>query len=1144
MSETTKSLRIDWFDGTVIEETRPSTSQFTEDVETPPPPKLQECEKKPIGFKRLYDISQLVPPILNLELSNRPGFWSLLDTDLKGDFIVLLVKIFGLLYKSVDPKEKSKIGFLLRTKFEKSGFLMKLRTYLSDLPRVKIVDKKMNMQLWNDVESFYFNVLNLCESIFRYGGHTKEFLEDLCKVVEMAEISASGVEDEHTETISEKFYEQIYNLKTEILKSIMDNSEEETSESSTVRPDPNSFRNLNIFPNKEDLLGENKVEIVPNIINGAYSSVEHYLDLQFKLLREDCFGPLREGICKYLKNPSKRRHENIRVYPKVRIIRTYVSNNKVGHLVDIAWAERVSNTSVDCRKCAYSKRLMFGSLLLFTSDNFQNILCASVLDSNLDLLKYGYIAVSFESCESTAVFSQTYLMVESEIFFEPYHRVLKVFKESRYDSLPMKKYIVEVQKESSAPAYLTPETMYSIQNSSKNDEISFPVLDTNQWPSPQSFGLDQSQFDAYKFALTREFAVIQGPPGTGKTYLGVKIASTILKNVSLEGTPMLVICYTNHALDQFLEGILNVTDSIVRLGSQSKSKILEPYNLNAMRTKIKCKFSYLYAKKRSELEKIFKIMTDLQTEIEKCEKEIISYKTIKKYLKIGEDSFELKKFDEDCILTWLFGHSDQSSDDSVTSDENNDLEDWEKQFDEVDVSDKIETCFSEQWALKEIESMEKSIQCLLFDDNVNREQIEWKNMVHKLQNQVDFIKKRLGCFKNYMAKTHVISKENEIPKEQNPYKLTIDERWKIYFAALEAIKENLMMKMNKYLNQHNSVNEELEEVSTLIDSEVVKSVRVVAVTTTLAARRHDLMNRLQCPIVIVEEAAEVLEAHIVASLTDKCQHLILIGDHKQLRPNAAHYELAKNYNLEISLFERMIRNGVHARTLTTQRRMRANFVKLLVPVIYDRLDSHPTVLSYPNVRGMRNTLFFYTHDAWEDSEEDSWSHKNTLEAKWCLSLANYLRKMKYDSKDITILTTYNGQATFIKEISKRFPLLQDVKITVVDNYQGEENRIVILSLVRSNRHDNIGFLAAANRICVALSRAKEGFYMFGNMSVLRSASQIWRHIHNELVAQNAIGKEIVLQCEQHKDKHLHVSNLEDIDNCLKGSCLRICNQTE
>lgn len=59
---------------------------------------------------------------------------------------------------------------------------------------------------------------------------------------------------------------------------------------------PDSFKILNIFPTREDLV-KNGAKIKPNIINGAYISVEHYLDLQFKLLREDCFGPLRDGIC-------------------------------------------------------------------------------------------------------------------------------------------------------------------------------------------------------------------------------------------------------------------------------------------------------------------------------------------------------------------------------------------------------------------------------------------------------------------------------------------------------------------------------------------------------------------------------------------------------------------------------------------------------------------------------------------------------------------------------------------------------------------------------------------------------------------------------------------------------------------------------
>lgn len=57
------------------------------------------------------------------------------------------------------------------------------------------------------------------------------------------------------------------------------------------------------------------------------------------------------------------------------------------------------------------------------------------------------------------------------------------------------------------------------------------------------------------------------------------------------------------------------------------------------------------------------------------------------------------------------------------------------------------------------------------------------------------------------------------------------------------------------------------------------------------------LKALRCPIVIVEEAAEVLESHIVAALSSDCQHLILIGDHLQLKPGAASYRIETTYKL-------------------------------------------------------------------------------------------------------------------------------------------------------------------------------------------------------------------------------------------------------
>ena len=81
-------------------------------------------------------------------------------------------------------------------------------------------------------------------------------------------------------------------------------------------------------------------------------------------------------------------------------------------------------------------------------------------------------------------------------------------------------------------------------------------------------------------------------------------------------------------------------------------------------------------------------------------------------------------------------------------------------------------------------------------------------------------------------------------------------------------------------------------------------------------------------------------------------------------------------------------------------------------------------------------------------------------------------------------------------------MLNGVKITVVDNFQGEENDIILLSLVRSNREAKIGFLKTENRVCVALSRAKKGFYIIG-MFVCNVTSQ-WNIFCNFTLALSAV----------------------------------------
>ncbi|KAJ8981195.1 hypothetical protein NQ317_014839 [Molorchus minor] len=166
----------------------------------------------------------------------------------------------------------------------------------------------------------------------------------------------------------------------------------------------------------------------------------------------------------------------------------------------------------------------------------------------------------------------------------------------------------------------------------------------------------------------------------------------------------------------------------------------------------------------------------------------------------------------------------------------------------------------------------------------------------------------------------------------------------------EKINEQYKEKHRLYSDQRN-----IEEVK------IMKENLVIGMTTTGAARLRTSLEALRSPVVIVEEAAEVLEAHIVTALTVHCQHLILIGDHKQLKPSTADYTIETKYLMGISLFERMVNNNLQCHQLNVQHRMKPNICNLIRPVIYPDLIDHISVSDRPSIRGIEKDIFFIHH---------------------------------------------------------------------------------------------------------------------------------------------------------------------------------------
>lgn len=192
--------------------------------------------------------------------------------------------------------------------------------------------------------------------------------------------------------------------------------------------------------------------------------------------------------------------------------------------------------------------------------------------------------------------------------------------------------------------------------------------------------------------------------------------------------------------------------------------------------------------------------------------------------------------------------------------------------------------------------------------------------------------------------------------------------------------------------------------------------------------------------------------------------------------------------------------------LSCQHRMRPEISQLMKHFYKDPIQDHDSVQNRDQIIGLRNNIFFITHDKPEEESssdnEPTTTKINKHEAKYAVKLAQYLIKQRqFKPEQITILTMYLGQMFEIKKLIKDFKI-GSVKCMTVDNYQGEENEIIILSLVRSrNSKNRIGFLNVENRVCVALSRARSGFYVIGNLEFIckNEKDNNWKHIINGLI---------------------------------------------
>ncbi|KAL1846495.1 hypothetical protein VTK73DRAFT_279 [Phialemonium thermophilum] len=680
-----------------------------------------------------------------------------------------------------------------------------------------------------------------------------------------------------------------------------------------------------------------------------------------------------------------------------------------------------------------------------------------------------------------------------------------------------------------------------------------------------SSSLDPSQARAVLESLSRELALIEGPPGTGKSYTGEAIIKTLLAtNRNRNGTeaglgPILLVCYTNHALDQLMEHLhRGGVEGMIRIGGQSQSDVLQDINLRVVARdarKTAIEMDQIRACKRL-VETGKQRMHHLLGQLQRCH----SAEGLREYLKEHHGT----------SYSAIFGDGDDDGD-GDGDDDNEDV--W------VQVGRRRHNHPSSRlgrW-LHGGGSRTETTTTSPRENNVALEEAELSDVV--------------------LEET-----------ETNPWSLSPRERERLYRHWQERHRRTLADQILAAHEAWRSARAQMDCVHREVDGRCLRQAQVIGVTTTGLARHVELLRKLRCKVVVCEEAGEVLEAHLLTALLPSVEHAILIGDHLQLRPQIQDYSLqtvnpaGAKYALDVSLFERLVRPfadhtpALPYSTLLTQRRMHPDIARLVRETLYPDLEDAVAVARYPPVAGMRQRLFWLHHEHEEQGRNSSGSGddptstsvSNEWEAAMALELVAYLtRQGAYKPGDIAVLVPYLAQLRLLRRVFEgRFEVLlndrdagdleeeadepdapepgtsvgeearppkaplakaslsRSVRLATVDNFQGEEAQVVVVSLVRSNRENRPGFLRVSNRINVLLSRARHGLFILGNAHTA-AAVDMWARVLRILKENKpgSFGTALELRCARHPEARLLVREPGDFARLAPdGGCHLPCDR--
>ena len=329
---------------------------------------------------------------------------------------------------------------------------------------------------------------------------------------------------------------------------------------------------------------------------------------------------------------------------------------------------------------------------------------------------------------------------------------------------------------------------------------------------------------------------------------------------------------------------------------------------------------------------------------------------------------------------------------------------------------------------------------------------------------------------------------------------------------------------------------------TLLPSASIGRFRLVIATAISAATLYALGVEVAAfSHIVLDEAGHATEPEAFAAacgLIDATRtRLVLAGDPQQLGP-IIRSPIALKHGLATSLLERLLTDRASNDASPYHRDASHSFPARYITKLLFNYRSHPAILETPNrlfyeseLIASADRLSRESLQRWpafptpafpllihhmvgkEEREGESPSWYNALEAQTVVEYVAQLLAYKAGAvsmEEVGVITPYRKQVQKVRQLLRhRFPDrdVSQLKVGSVEEFQGQERRVILLSTVRSQllsyeTYDvrfSLGFISHPKRLNVAITRAKCALVIVGNAHLLRTDpnwAQVIEHCHS------------------------------------------------